>query len=58
MISGGIAIGNGEPCPFCKPKSDKKVFISTPENNALEHMIEEHPEEFSKALSGGEILNG
>tara|TARA_Y100001938_G_C7752622_1_gene264631 strand:+ start:266 stop:421 length:156 start_codon:yes stop_codon:yes gene_type:complete len=46
-----IAIGNGEPCPFCK---DKDKFVSQPDNDILLHLMDSHPEEFEKALFGGE----
>ena len=48
-----IAIGNGEPCPFCSQEDDRlveDVFISTKDNDIMEHMMNEHPSELNKAL--------
>ena len=42
-----IAVGNGEPCPYCKGK-DK--FINSPEADLVGHMMEEHIEQFMTAL--------
>ena len=44
-----IAIGNDEPCPFCKGK-DK--FINNPDVNFIDHLMEEHPEDMSTYLFG------
>tara|TARA_R100000458_G_C8203327_1_gene193167 strand:+ start:309 stop:575 length:267 start_codon:yes stop_codon:yes gene_type:complete len=55
-ITGMLAVGNGEPCPFCTKEPDRKVediFISQPYNDLIGHMMEEHPEELDKQLSGG-----
>ena len=46
-----IAIGNGEPCPFCRPKVDK-VFISEADNNFLEHIMDKHPDKMDEFLFG------
>ena len=48
-----IAIGNGEPCPFCKGK-DK--FINQPDNDFIKHITDKHPQEMEKALFGGESV--
>jgi hypothetical protein len=49
-----IIIGHGENCPFCdKSKNEEDIFISTSENDILEHMMEEHPEEVHEFLFGG-----
>ena len=42
-----IAIGNNEDCPFCKGK-DK--FVSTAENNFLDHIMKDHPKEMQEYL--------
>ena len=47
-----IAIGNGEECPFCK---GEHTFINHVDNDFLQHCLEYHEEEFSKALFGGKI---
>jgi len=46
-----IAIGNGEPCPYCKGK-DK--FINQPDADLLGHMMEKHMKKFMETLYGGE----
>ena len=59
-----IAIGNGEPCPFCSKEQIeaqqkegkvkyKDIFINKPELNFVEHLFKEHPKEAEKALFGG-----
>ena len=48
-----IAIGNGEPCPFCAKEDNrpvKDIFIKTVDNDIMEHMMNEHPSELNKAL--------
>ena len=58
-----IAIGNDEPCPFCArdqlkaqqsdEKSDyKDVFVSTPDNSFVDHIMKEHPEDMATYLFG------
>ena len=42
-----IAVGNGEPCPYCEGK-DK--FINSPDADLLGHMMEKHMEQFMGAL--------
>ena len=42
-ITGMLAIGNGEKCPFCD-------MIMEKDTDALKHMINEHPKELSKEL--------
>ena len=52
-ISGMIAVGNGEPCPFCANEDDRlveDVFIQSADNDIMEHMINEHPSELNNAL--------
>ena len=44
-ITGILAIGNGEKCPFCD-------LIMTEDTNTLVHMTEMHKEELNKALFG------
>jgi len=44
-----IAIGNNEPCPFCKGE-DK--FISTAENNFIDHLMKKHPKDMATYLFG------
>ena len=47
-ITGMLAIGNGEDCPYCK---DNK-FVCQPDNDFLGHLQKEHPKEFMEALFG------
>ena len=42
-ITGLLAIGNGEKCPFCK-------LIITKATDTLKHMIDCHQKEFNKEL--------
>ena len=52
-VEGMLAVGNGEPCPFCVEEDNRYVddiFINQPDNNLMEHMINEHPSELNKAL--------
>ena len=42
-IDGMLAIGNGEPCPFCPMIINKDI-------NVVAHLINDHPEEFKEAL--------
>ena len=46
-----IAVGNGEPCPYCEGK-DK--FINSPDADLLGHMMEKHMEQFMGTLFGGD----
>ena len=48
-----IAIGNGEPCPFCK---EKDIFINQPDKDFLQHLMDKHPDEMEKYLFGGESV--
>ena len=53
-FTGHIAIGNGEPCPFCVTEDNKHtedVFIMEEGKDIMEHMVDEHPSELNKALS-------
>ena len=43
-ITGFVAIGNGEKCPFCDLIQGKDF------EDSLEHFTKEHPEDFMKAL--------
>ena len=49
-ITGILAIGNGEKCPFCK-------LIITEYIDALVHMTEAHKEELNKTLFGDDNAN-
>ena len=42
-ITGLLAVGNGEKCPYCE-------LIITKETDTLKHMLHEHPTELSKEL--------
>tara|TARA_Y100001963_G_scaffold68502_1_gene95448 strand:- start:856 stop:1035 length:180 start_codon:yes stop_codon:yes gene_type:complete len=54
-ITGMLAVGNGEPCPFCiKEQRTENIFISQPENNILTHMMDEHKAAMEEALWGGQ----
>ena len=44
-ITGILAIGNGEKCPYCD-------LIITKELDSLGHMINNHPKEINKVLFG------
>ena len=46
-VSGVLAIGNGENCPFCVGDT---VFVASEDNDIVEHMMNEHPSELNKAL--------
>ena len=48
-----IAIGNGEECPFCK---EKDKFVSQPNNDFLQHIMDKHPTEMEKFLFGGKNI--
>mgnify|MGYP003144795989 CR=1 FL=1 len=61
-----IAIGNGEPCPFCardqlkaqqsEGKADyKDIFVAKKEDKGerfVEHLFKEHPKDAAEALYG------
>ena len=52
-FTGHLAIGNGEPCPFCVTEDNKlteDVFIMEEGKDIMEHMMSEHPSELNKAL--------
>ena len=54
-ITGFLALGNGEVCPFCLKDSENDVkvddvFIIGPEKDLLGHMQDKHPKDFSKAI--------
>ena len=42
-ITGMLAIGNGEPCPFCTTIINEDIDI-------VAHLVNDHPEEFKEAL--------
>ena len=42
-ITGMLAVGNGEKCPFCD-------IIITEDTDTLKHMLSKHPTELSKEL--------
>ena len=44
-ITGLLAVGNGEKCPFCK-------LIIEKDTDTLKHMMESHQDELSKELFG------
>jgi hypothetical protein len=44
-ITGMLAVGNGEKCPFCELIVDKDL-------DTLGHFIHEHPSEINKVLFG------
>ena len=46
-ITGLLAIGNGEKCPFCE-------LIIEEDTDTLKHMIDCHQNELNKHLFGGE----
>ena len=46
-ISGFLAIGNGEKCPYCE-------LINLEDTDMLGHMIDKHPSELKDILFGGE----
>tara|TARA_R100000781_G_scaffold114850_1_gene87217 strand:+ start:1090 stop:1245 length:156 start_codon:yes stop_codon:yes gene_type:complete len=48
-----IAIGNDEPCPFCKGK-DK--FVNDPDVNFIDHLMKEHPAEMTEYLFKGKNI--
>ena len=53
-FTGSLALGNGEPCPFCITEDNRltdDVFIASEDNDIMEHIMEEHPSELNKALS-------
>ena len=46
-ITGMLALGNGEPCPFCKGED---IFINSEDNHYLKHLMDNHPAEMNAAL--------
>ena len=49
QITGMLAVGNGEACPYCK---GKEKFVNQPDIDFVGHLQEKHPKEFMKALFG------
>lgn len=52
-VNGMIAVGNGEPCPFCAKEDDRlveNIFIQSEDNDIVKHMTDEHPSELNRAL--------
>lgn len=47
-ITGVLAIGNGEPCPFCT----NNHFIMQEGKDFIKHCVENHPSELNNALFG------
>ena len=47
LINDAIQINFGDECPFCK--GDDK-FVSTKENDIVEHIVNEHKPTFAKIL--------
>ena len=47
-ISGFLAIGNGEKCPYCE-------LIVLEQTDTLKHMIYNHPKELEAVLFGWEF---
>jgi len=46
-----LAIGHGEPCPFCvQEKRVKNIFISQADNDIVLHMVTEHKSDFNNSL--------
>ena len=50
-ITGVLALGNGERCPFCD-KNDENAFIMQPGKDFIKHCVEHHPSELNAALFG------
>ncbi len=48
-ITGILALGNGERCPFCK-KDDENVFIMQPDKDFIAHCVKHHPNELNRVL--------
>ena len=51
-----IAIGNGEPCPFCKDNKHTKIFINSKDNDFLKHMTVKHPKQLGEFLFGNKNI--
>jgi len=55
-----IAIGNGEPCPFCMmlpPNTEEPIFVMEEDENFLQHIINFHPDLMKKYLFGDDNVN-
>ena len=50
MISGMLAIGNGENCPFCKDQG--KQYIVNEDTDIVKHMMDDHKNDFNSHLFG------
>ena len=48
-----IAIGNDEPCPFCKGENK---FVHNPNIDFVEHLFDKHPKEAEEALFGSKNI--
>ena len=46
-ITGFLAIGNNEKCPYCE-------LVVVEKTDALKHLIDEHPSEMNKMLNAEE----
>ena len=55
-IAGMIAIGNGEPCPFCKGNKHTEIFINSKDNDFLKHMTVKHPKQLGEFLFGSKNI--
>ena len=51
-ITGILAVGNGEPCPFCVKEGRKDPVINSAELDIFKHMIEEHKQDTVNQLAG------
>ena len=49
-ITGMLALGNNEPCPYCK--GTDKFILEVKGKSFLTHLQKEHPTEFAEALFG------
>ena len=49
-ITGMLALGNNEPCPYCKGAD--KFILEENGKSFLTHLQKEHPKEFAEALFG------
>ena len=52
-ITGMLALGNGEPCPFCIEEDRERVFMNEEGNNFHTHLFTEHTEKAEKVIFGG-----
>ena len=57
-ITGLLAVGYGEPCPFCKEEKVKKVFINNQNRNLMIHMMDKHKEKFNAMVFAEGVNKG